>query len=395
MLQFDRRQSNFQRDNATGALLQLLLFVDDRPSSQENIQRIKTYLKNLQSDYDFKLDVIEINKKPHLVEHLKLVATPALVKIHPAPKQTLAGTSIIDQLQKWWPKWQGAIADLSAATVNNERNGVENSTSASSDSIGYSAEIIELSDEIFRLQQEKEELAAQLRFKDQILAMLAHDLRTPLTAASMAVETIELSEQQESASPEKIAQLKKQLFQQAKRQFGIMKNMIEELLQSSQRMSAKLNVEPRQLLLQPLCTEITTQFSKRLKQKSLVLKQDIPQDLPAIYGDAELIRQLITNLVDNAIKYTPPEGTISLSIIHRTSQKVQISICDNGPGIPPENQEHIFEGHFRLQRDRHSEGYGLGLAMCRQIVCAHYGQIWVDSSVNKGSCFHITLPVYR
>ncbi len=393
MLQFDRRQSNSPQNNAQEALLQLLLFVDDRSSSQENIHKIKTYLKSLQSEYDFKLDIIEINKQPHLVEHLKLVATPALVKIHPAPKQTLAGTSIIDQLQKWWPKWQEAIAELSGATDNN--NVVENNSNTSSDSIGYSAEIIELSDEIFRLQQEKEELAAQLRFKDQIMAMLAHDLRTPLTAASMAIETIELSEQQKPDNPAKIIQLKEQLFKQAKRQFGIMNSMIEELLQSSQRMSAKLNVEPKQLFLQPLCAEIATQFSKRSKQKSLILKQDIPQDVPAVYGDEELIRQLITNLVDNAIKYTPPGGTISLAIIHRTSQKVQISVCDNGPGIPPENQERIFEGHFRLQRDRHSEGYGLGLAMCRKIVSAHYGQIWVDSSVNKGSCFHITLPVYR
>lgn len=393
MLQFDQRQSDFQQDNAQKALLQLLLFVDDRPSSQENIQRIKAYLQNLQSDYSFKLDVVEINQQPHLVEHLKLVATPALVKIYPAPKQTLAGTSIIDQLKKWWPKWQEAIAVLSESA---EDNGVtETSSRSSPDSIGYSAEFIKLSDEIFRLQQEKAELAEQLRFKDQILAMLAHDLRTPLTAASIAVETIELSEQQKSASQEKIKQLKGQLFKQAKRQFGIMNRMIEELLQSSQRMSAKLNVKLHQLNLQPLCTETIAQFSNRLKQKSLTLKEDIPQDVPAIYGDEELIRQLITNLLDNAIKYTPPGGDISLSIIHRTGQKLQISVCDNGPGIPPENQKHIFEGHFRLKRDRSTEGYGLGLAMCRKIVCAHYGQIWVDSAVDKGSCFHITLPVYR
>ena len=316
-----------------------------------------------------------------------------MVKIYPAPKQTLAGTSIIAQLKKWWPKWQEAIATLSET----ERSDGETETSwqASDNSIAYSGEIIKLSDEIFRLQQEKAELAEQLRFKDQILAMLAHDLRTPLTAASIAVETIELSEQQKSTNKEKITQLKQQLFNQAKRQFGIMNRMIEELLQSSRRMSAKLNIKQRQLQLQPLCSETVAQFGKRLKQKSLNLNQDIPQDLPTIFGDEELIRQLITNLLDNAIKYTPPGGDISLSIIHRTSQKLQISVCDNGPGIPPENQESIFEGHFRLQRDRSQEGYGLGLAMCRKIVCAHYGQIWVDSSVDRGSCFHITLPVYR
>ena len=74
---------------------------------------------------------------------------------------------------------------------------------------------------------------------------------------------------------------------------------------------------------------------------------------------------------------------------------VQFSVSDTGPGIPPEKQERIFEGHFRLQRDQEQEGYGLGLALCRKIVRAHYGQIWVDSSLGNGSCFNFTLPVYR
>jgi two-component system, OmpR family, clock-associated histidine kinase SasA len=108
-----------------------------------------------------------------------------------------------------------------------------------------------------------------------------------------------------------------------------------------------------------------------------------------------LLRQLLVNLLDNATKYTPQGGQISLSVLHRTSQKVQVTVCDTGPGIPPEKQERIFEGHFRLERDEKQEGYGLGLALCRRIAQAHYGQIWVDSSPNRGSSFHFTLPVYR
>ena len=123
--------------------------------------------------------------------------------------------------------------------------------------------------------------------------------------------------------------------------------------------------------------------------------RDIPQDIPLVYADEELIRQLIGNLLDNAIKYTPQQGKISLSILHRTNQKVQVSICDTGPGIPLEKRERIFEDNFRLQRDRTSDGYGLGLAMCHQIVLGHYGQIWVESSPESGSCFQFTLLVYR
>ena len=77
---------------------------------------------------------------------------------------------------------------------------------------------------------------------------------------------------------------------------------------------------------------------------------------------------------------------------------MQVSISDNGPGIPTENQERIFDDRFRLQRDQAQEGYGIGLALCKRVVQAHFGQIWVDSELEQGkggSCFHFTLPVYR
>ncbi|GAB4525703.1 MAG: histidine kinase [Pleurocapsa sp.] len=391
MLQFDERQPNSKNHSGEKTLLRLLLFVDRRPSAEKHIQEVQTYLEGLKSDYAFELDVVEINKQPHLVEHFKLVATPALVKISPLPRQTLAGSNLITQLQKWWSRWQGEVDELLTQNQNCQLPSSENQV----DSISYSAELIKLSDDIFRLQKEKEELAEQLRFKDQILAMLAHDLRNPLTAAAIAVETIELSEQQPNPNLEKATKLKKQLFAQAKRQFSIMNRMISELLQTSQRIGAKLRVERCKLNLQPLFEEIIAQFGKQFQQKSLTFTKDIPQDIPLVYADEELIRQLLVNLLENATKYTPEGGEISLSILHRTNQKVQISISDSGPGIPPENRERIFEGHFRLQRDRDREGYGLGLALCRKIVCAHYGQIWVDSSSQGGSCFHFTLPTYR
>lgn len=390
MLQSNERHPDDLKDNNRGSLLQLLLFLDKRSSSEEHIQRIQAYLQSLQSDYSFKLEVVEIEQQPHLVEYLKLVATPALVKVAPGPRQTLAGSNLIKQLEKWWPRWQATL-DTSVG----DPSSVDDLSISILDKVGYYAENVKLADEIFSLQKEKESLLAQLRFKDQILAMLAHDLRTPLTAASMAMETIELSEKNEQLEATKLANLKKKLFQQAKSQFGIMNYMIGELLQNSQSISTKLQIKPSPISLKPLCQEVVTQFETRLKEKSMTFKSDIPQDIPLVYADEELIRQLISNLLDNAIKYTPAKGQISLSILHRTNQKVQISICDTGPGIPPEKREVIFEDNFRLQRDRAQEGYGLGLAMCHQIVCAHYGQIWVDSSPTDGSCFQFTLLVYK
>lgn len=393
MLQSNQQYSDYQKNGVEELSLQLLLFVDQRSSSEEQVQKIQAYLKDLRSKYLFKLDLVEIEKQPHLVEYLRLVATPALVKIFPAPRQILAGGNLLEQLEKWWPRWQAAQEELKSRDTNHDNLNLASSQYINQEA--YYAEKIKLADEIFGLKQEREQLMAQLRFKDQILAILAHDLRTPLTAASMSVETIELSEQNEQLGASKLKLLKQKLFQQAKNQFNIMDSMISELLQSSQSLNARLQVKPIALDLKFLCREVIAQFDSRLNEKSMLFREDIPQDLPCVYADEELIRQLVSNLLDNAIKYTPAKGQISLSVLHRTNQKVHISVSDNGPGIPPETREKIFEDSYRLQRDRNQEGYGIGLAMCHQIVSAHYGQIWVESSPENGSCFQFTLLVYK
>lgn len=392
MLHSHKQCPDSDQGGAEELLLQLLLFVDQRSSSEEQVKEIKAYLQSLRSNYPFKLDVVEIEKQPHLVEFYKLVATPALVKMAPTPRQTLAGSNLIQQLEKWWPQWK---TQEKFSAEKNSPDTAEDNSPEDPNKDSYNEEDMRLSDQIFSLRQEKEKLEAQLRFKDKILAMLAHDLRTPLTAASMAVETIELSEKKQDLSTNKLIKLKQKLFKQARNQFMIMDNMIGELLQNSQSNNAKLAVKPRPLDLCSLCKEVVTQFDAKLEQKSMEFSLDLPQDIPQIYADAELIRQLISNLLDNAIKYTPKKGHISLSVLHRTNQKVQVSVCDTGRGIPRNKREKIFEGSFRLPRDSQEEGYGLGLATCHQIVSAHYGQIWVDSVPKSGSCFHFTLLVYK
>lgn len=372
-------------------LLQLLLFIDERPHSQENVQQIQAHLNNLKADYSFELQVIEITEQPHLVEHFRLVATPSLVKIFPEPRQTLAGSNIVNQLKKWWPHWEEAITEqlFEKSKLEEVTIVAKNKTFSFSDS----AEIMRLSDEIFRLKQEKEALLEQVKFKDQILAMLAHDLRSPLTAASMAVDTLELL--QNKSENERKPQLQKHLYHQSRQQFRIMNRLITDILQASQNFSSQFEIHNRPFYLQNLCVEILDLYQEQCDAKSLRLTRDIPQNLPSVYADEELIQQVFANLLDNAIKYTPEGGEITLSIFHRTTQKIQVNITDTGPGIPESKQENIFEGHFRLKRDEAKEGYGLGLSFCRKIIRAHYGQIWVNSVLGQGSCFQFTLPVHR
>jgi two-component system, OmpR family, clock-associated histidine kinase SasA len=104
---------------------------------------------------------------------------------------------------------------------------------------------------------------------------------------------------------------------------------------------------------------------------------------------------VIVNLLDNAIKYTPDRGQIHISALHRTAQTIQVSITDNGLGIPAEKQKVIFKDRHRLDRDLSQAGYGIGLSVCQQIIRAHYGQIWVESFPGKGSVFNFTLLVHQ
>ncbi len=406
--------------------LQLLLFIDQRPSSRERIQQVRDALKDLRIGYPFELEVIDVSEQPYLAEHFRLVATPALIKLHPEPRQTLAGSNLVAQLQHWWPHWQRSAenftvnANYQQALSDDRANGkavdtvngvtaladdinpdatvspVVTAVSSMSGSVARSAELIQLSDEVFRLKQEKAELEHQLRFKDQIISMLAHDLRNPLTAASIAMETLEMGHSAtEGWSSRLTPTLTAQLLKHARTQTRAIDHMITDILQAARGSSAELKIIPQKLDLGRLCVEVLAYLQDRFQTKSQRVEQDIPSDLPSVYADQERVRQVLVNLLDNAVKYTPVNGAIALSILHRTTQKVQVSICDNGPGIPAENRDRIFEDRFRLERDEAKDGYGIGLSLCQRIVRAHYGQIWVDSTPNNGSCFHFTLPVCR
>jgi two-component system, OmpR family, clock-associated histidine kinase SasA len=380
--------------------LQLLLFVDRRPGTREQIRQIRALLAQLQQDASFDLKVIDVIEYPYLAERFRIVATPSLVKIAPDPKQTLAGSNLTQQLQGCWSRWQGISPMGDAKPDLEERRGSDFETlSLPEDVEGIQryAELITLSDAVFQLRQERDELISQLNFRDQIIAMLAHDIRNPLTAASIAVETLEIANQPRSSeqSAHITPTLRTQLLKQARAQLRNMNTMITDILEATRGTQEGVRIQPGAIDLATVCREVMDNLEANVSARSQHIDTDIPTDLPTVYGDPEQIKQVITNLLDNAIKYTPEEGSITLSILHRTTQKIQVSICDNGPGIPEEKRTRIFEDRYRLERDEKRQGYGIGLSLCQRIVRAHYGQIWVDSVPKQGSCFHFTLPVYR
>ena len=399
MLKHDYMQVSQDQPIYSEAPLQLLLFVDGRPKSRQQVQRIRAYLKELQAEYNFELQIIDVGQQPYLAEHFKLVATPALIKIHPEPRQVIAGSNIIAQLKNWWPRWQAAVdvylklqEDLQERIDDNSRMSSPKSTIRS---VAVSAELIKLSDEVFRLKQEKDKLQEQLQFKDRVIAMLAHDLRNPLTAAAIAIETLQSNYNIEMGAFVRLKPaMAAHLLKQARGQTKTIDRMIADLLQVGQGNDTELPIIPQKMQIGKLCLEVLEELRDRYIAKSQQIETDIPLDLPKVYADPERVRQVLINLLDNAIKYTPEGGRISIAGLHRTTQKIQFSIGDTGPGIPLENRDRIFEHHYRLKRDQAIDGYGIGLCLCQRIIQSHYGQIWVDSAPNGGAWFHFTLPVY-
>jgi two-component system clock-associated histidine kinase SasA len=273
------------------APLKLLLFIDKRPSLAAQVRQIKEYLTTLETDFAFSLEVVDIGEQPYLAEHYKLVASPALLKIAPPPQQMLAGSDIVNQLERWWPKWQQEhLASLELLSTDSDTSA--NFADETANPLAYSAELMKLSDEIFRLNQTKEELEAQLRFKDRIISMMAHDLRNPLTAASIAVETLELGyspnqTRQLTLSPE----LTGQLLKHAKTQIRAINRMITDILKAARGASMELQLYPQELDLPSLCLEVVDAFQNRIDAKQQRLTTEIPQDLPTVYADGTQVKR--------------------------------------------------------------------------------------------------------
>ena len=272
MLKQDVMQVSQDQPICSEAPLQLLLFVDGRPKSRQQVQRIRAYLKELEAVYSFELQIIDVEQQPYLAEHFKLIATPALVKIQPQPQQTIAGTNIIPQLKIWWPRWQTTVDTFLKLQEDlqehlDEKNQVI-SPQHTIHSVATSSALIQLSDEIFRLKQEKEKLQEQLHFKDRVIAILAHDLRNPLTAAAIALETLQSHYNPETAEfPRLKPAMALHLLKQARAQTRIIDRMIADLLQVGSGEDTELPIIPEKLQLGELCLEVLEELSDRYISK--------------------------------------------------------------------------------------------------------------------------------
>ena len=366
--------------------LQLLLFVDDRYCSTPEYYQILNYLDK--NDLKSGLKIIDVSKQPELVEHFKLVATPTLIKLSPAPRQVFSGYHIISELENWLPAWIGE------AQSSHQEGFIADSIPESISDITQIQEMVRLADEVFRLRRQQQDLKEQLRFKEQAISILAHDLRNPLTAANLALDTLAIARDPNDLRAAHLQpELMQKLVSRAKEQVMIVDRLISDILHLSQGSVVDISIVPHRFDINDLLGTVIQQLLEPFQYKNQQILTDIPQDLPPVYADIDRIRQVLINLLDNASKYTPSGGKIRVVALHRTSQKVQISVIDNGPAIPASDYDLIFQKYYRMGRDESADGYGLGLPLCKSIIRVHFGQIWVESSP-RGNSFHFTLPVH-
>ncbi|QFZ92052.2 histidine kinase [Synechococcus elongatus] len=369
--------------------LLLQLFVDTRPLSQNTVRRVEKILASVEASVPISLQVINVADQPQLVEYYRLVVTPALVKIGPGSRQVLSGIHLTEQLATQLPQWliqqEAFFADRDSSNSNIPFTELGQPETPA----------LQQADAFFQLQQQYADLSERTKFLEQVIALVAHDLRNPLTAAMLAIDTIQIRSQSFSAAAAKEMQGLCSLFDQARSQLREIERMVAEILEATRDSGETLQINPREVVFEPLLQQVLEQLHDRWHSKQQQLKTDVPGDLPTLYADPDRLRQVLVNLLDNAIKYTPVGGTITIAALHRTSQKVQISVSDTGPGIPRDQLSVIFKNLVRLSRDSNQEGYGIGLSVCQRIVQSHFGRIWADSELGQGSTFHFTMPVYR
>jgi signal transduction histidine kinase len=226
------------------------------------------------------------------------------------------------------------------------------------------------------------------KLRRELIANISHDLRTPLSIIQGYIETLQMKDEnltkQErldylntiNSSGERLSKLISQLFEYSK-------------LEANQ-------IEPQSepFLISELANDIHRNYMVLANQKNIDLKLKMDNGIPLVFADISLVERAIQNLMDNALKFTPENGKVTVQIAHNDND-VEITIKDSGPGIKKENQGLIFERYRQTKTNKRKEGAGLGLAIVKKIVELHNTSVKVLSKPNEGTSFSFSLPIYQ
>ena len=239
---------------------------------------------------------------------------------------------------------------------------------------------------IEELRSANERLKELDRMKASFFSMISHELRHPLTVAKGYLELIETG-----SGGEVTAEMRRYLHI-INDNFDHLAEMIDDLLDLSRMESGRYHIQRQAVRPSGIINHTIQAFTASAHEKELGLESQLPESLPLVSADPLRVVQVLTNLLQNAIKFTPNGGTITVSACE-SGPDVQFSVTDTGIGIPPVELNRIFDRFYQVRRDDSNlGGAGLGLAICKEIIRLHGGRIWAESEEGHGSRFFFTLP---
>ena len=226
------------------------------------------------------------------------------------------------------------------------------------------------------------------RVRRDFVANVSHEFRTPLTAIQGFAETLLAGAMDDPQNRERFLEI---ILEHARR----LARLTEDLLMLSKMDADRLELEIRRLPVEQLVESCIETAQPRATEKDLRLSVNLAKPLPDVAGDRRRLTEVLQNLLDNAMQYTPSGGQIMVSAEAKESEVVVV-VSDTGIGIPEADQSRIFERFYRVDvaRSREVGGTGLGLSISKHLVEAHGGRLWVESEVGNGSQFHFSLPIF-
>jgi len=252
--------------------------------------------------------------------------------------------------------------------------------------------MVSLNNELNNLTRELQKKNIQLdqlnQLKNQFLGMAAHDLRNPIGTILMFTEFV-LDEHQDCISEECM-----QMMEIIHNSSRFMLNLLDELLDVVKIESGKLQLRPELINVEAFLTKNIAINSMIATKKQIRIVKNIIEDMPAIEADPGKLEQVLNNLISNAIKYSVPGTTITLSVFC-TGSEVIFSVADQGQGIPKEEMDLLFKPFAKLspKGTAGEKSTGLGLTIVKRIIIGHMGRIWVESTQGKGTTVYFSLPV--
>jgi len=253
------------------------------------------------------------------------------------------------------------------------------------------------------------ELARLERLKSEFISIVSHELKTPLTSIKNSLDIVS------GGKTGDITDSMKKFLDMAKRNVKKLSRIINDLLDMSKIEAGKMDYSFKVISVPSVISDVTQSLSQIALQKDLSLNVETETDLKTVYADPDRIEQVLSNLISNAIKFSPDKGVIRISakminaddietedcfkaqINQLEGDYVQICVSDQGIGIAKDDLEHVFDKFEQIENSLSREvgGSGLGLSIAKQLISAHKGAIWCDSIINKGSSFYFVLPVYE